>query len=100
MTKALSMVVMSNGYIVAVDEHKNGSVLSRLAYTPDRDKEGRVFTIADDASSPFEIRGKVLRKCNESEVDSFFRIALNWARNDRNKEKMINGIKVEIFEAI
>lgn len=46
-----------------------------------------------------EFKGKVLRSCTESEVLSFFLIALTWAQSNYDKQKIINGIKRDIYEA-
>lgn len=98
MSKALELVVFSNGAVVAVDEFVDDGVLSRLAYTPYNRDEGDRFAIAMDDSDTLEFYGNVLRSCTESEVISFFRMASRWAQSDYDKQKIINGIKKEIFE--
>lgn len=98
MSKALELVVITNGAVVAVDEFKSDSVLTRLAYTPYNSDEADKFAIATDESETLEFKGKAIRSCTESEVQSFFRIALDWAKTNYDKQKVINGIKRDICE--
>lgn len=99
MSKAKELVVISNGAVVAVDEVTSDGVLTRLAYTPYNSDEADKFAIAMGDQETLEFKGKVLRSCTDSEVLSFFLIALTWAQSNYDKQRIINGIKRDIYEA-